>query len=84
MQRTKFGDVEVATCTDIKQSWGKIKSKTSNMYDVGPVEQFCHGVPYNAVSRFSTLDKAGVANGFNILLKSKHKMLDYIYSKTTL
>lgn len=36
--------MEVATCTDIKQTWGKLKSEAKSMYQTVPLDEMCHGL----------------------------------------
>lgn len=33
----------MATCTDVKQTWGKLKKNAAALYEVIPVKRFCHG-----------------------------------------
>lgn len=36
------GEIEVATCTDIPQEWGKKGSSEQYLFNPVPVHQFCH------------------------------------------
>lgn len=40
---TKLSDIAVATCTDLRQKWGKLKNDVRTLYAVVPVKKFCHG-----------------------------------------
>lgn len=31
-----------ATCTDIKQQWGRLKKNAEALYEIVPIAQFCH------------------------------------------
>lgn len=37
-------DLELATCTDVKQKWGKLRSDAKAMYQAVPVDTMCHGL----------------------------------------
>ncbi|KAJ8686145.1 hypothetical protein QAD02_021939 [Eretmocerus hayati] len=45
--RTKKENIDKATCTDIKQTWGKLKSDVKAMYETVPFEKMCHLKPFN-------------------------------------
>lgn len=40
--RVPAKDIEEATCTDVKQQWGKLKAKAHHMYAAEPISKFCH------------------------------------------
>lgn len=47
--RTKKSDIELATCTDVKQKWGKLKKDADALYEVVPFKKFCHGKPKTSI-----------------------------------
>lgn len=49
--RTKKMDIEIATCTDVRQKWGKLKKDGQALYEVVPVKEFCHGKPKASVCK---------------------------------
>lgn len=48
-RRTKKSDIEVATCTDVKQKWGKLKRNADALYEVIPLKKFCHSKPKSSI-----------------------------------
>ncbi|KAJ8682173.1 hypothetical protein QAD02_017965 [Eretmocerus hayati] len=41
--RNQRENIEVATCTDINQKWGKLRVDVKTMYSYVPISQHCHG-----------------------------------------
>lgn len=40
--RTPLSEIDEATCTDVKQTWGKLKKEVEDKYKAVPLSQFCH------------------------------------------
>ncbi|KAJ8685150.1 hypothetical protein QAD02_020943 [Eretmocerus hayati] len=43
LMRNEKKNIENATCTDVKQKWGKLKKDVKAMYSYVPMKKHCHG-----------------------------------------
>lgn len=42
LNRVPAAVIQEATCTDLKQLWGKLRNDVKKMYEAVPISQFCH------------------------------------------
>lgn len=63
--RTKKSEIEMATCTDVKQKWGKLKPDAKSMYLPQPLDLLCHGKQRE--NRYSDLDPENYKQAIQIL-----------------
>lgn len=71
MCRESLETIESISCTDVKQKWGRLKKKKEELYEIVPLEKFCHvKIPnqkYNVV-----LSQEEADNAFQSILEGKN------------
>ncbi|KAJ8684819.1 hypothetical protein QAD02_020612 [Eretmocerus hayati] len=69
--RNQKENIEVATCTDVKQKWGKLRKDVKSMYSYVPISQHCHG-QQNDSSKIRQLITTEVKDFAHDLLLNNH------------
>lgn len=66
--RTKKSEIESATCTDVRQKWGKLKKDAKALYDVVPIKKFCHGTPKHPIFKLPKISEEQKKKYFNMVI----------------
>lgn len=70
--------MEKATCTSLKQVWGKVKDQVEIMYETVPLGIMCHGI--QKPNQYPDLNKEKFKVATELLLKGKKTSCDKIIS----